>query len=103
MRGVAVCSRVADATSRAVALVRAGETRDTGATPRPTWARSLVFVGAGVSDVIGAFVGAVVAVMRATPVHDAHSSSTARRPDWRPLDREAWQIWAKLAFCRTTQ
>ena len=81
MRGVAVCSRVADATSRAVALVRAGETRDTGATPRPTWARSLVFVGAGVSDVIGAFVGAVVAVMRATPVHDAHSSSTARRPD----------------------
>ena len=48
-----------------------------------------MFVGAGVGDVIGAFVGAVVAAMRATPVHDVHSSSTARRPDWRPLDREA--------------
>ena len=44
---------------------------------------------AGVGDVIGAFVGAVVAAMRATSVHDAYSSSTARRPDWRPLDREA--------------
>ena len=49
-----------------------------------------MFVGAGVGDVIGAFVGAVVAAMRETPVHDAHSSSTARRPDdWHPLDREA--------------
>ena len=34
-------------------------------------------------------VGAVVAAMRETPVHGAHSSSTARRPDWRPLNREA--------------
>ena len=49
--------------------MRVGESRVR--TPGPT-----VFVGAGVGDVIGVFVGAVVAAMRATPVHGTHSSST---------------------------
>ena len=41
--------------------------------PGSTWATSSVFVGAGAGDVIGAFVSAVVAALRATPMHDAHA------------------------------